>query len=64
MKSSRGTSGHQSIRIHKAKRFHNDYSKGYKDKDMDDFETVNPDKRVHTDFFNNFKDDFDLEDWK
>ena len=66
MKSSRGT-GHQSIvRINKAKRHFEYGSKGFKDKEVsDDYDfNQNLDKRVHTEFFNNFKDDFNLEDWK
>jgi len=67
MKSSRGSGAHQSLaRIHKAKRHFEYSSKGInRDKEVSDDYDFNQhiDKRVHTDFFNNFKDDFDLEDW-
>jgi hypothetical protein len=63
MKSSRASSGGQSaIRSRQRRpeaRFKNDSMK-----DIDDDFNSSTEKKVHVDFFKDFKDDFDLEDWK
>ena len=64
MKSSRA-SGPSAARMNRKPGFRPDIPRYKNDMHIDDYDFNQiTDKRVHVEFFNNFKDDFDLEDWK